>query len=137
VELSAASPHPHTSEMLARLGGFLDAFAKGDIAFFERHLRADAALVFPEMSQPVDKAGCIASVSSHPPYTSHRILSEPILQPIGVTTTIITLLAEVGTAANDVARSTMITAIVDEGDPWQLVHLQWTPAAHTNKEGTQ
>lgn len=44
------------------------------------------------------------------------------------------LIAEVATAADETARPTFITAVIDESDPWQLVHLQWTPAAPTNPE---
>src|SRR5919197_6019233 len=58
VELAAASAQPQTRELLARMGGFLDAFATSDVRFVERHLRADAILIFPGMSRPVDKQGC-------------------------------------------------------------------------------
>lgn len=134
-ELAAASDRPRTRELLARMGGFLDAFAAGDVTFFERHLRPDALLVFPGMAGPVDKQGCIDSVSSHPPYRRHRIRTEPVVRLLGTATTVITVTAEVATAADDTARPTFITAVIDEGDPWQLVHLQWTPAAPNHKEG--
>src|SRR5918992_3671566 len=35
-ELAAVSDQPRTRELLARMGGFLDAFAAGDVAYFER-----------------------------------------------------------------------------------------------------
>jgi len=41
----------------------------------------------------------------------------------------------VATIADDTVRPTFITAVIDEGDPWQLAHLQWTPAAPTEKKG--
>jgi len=135
-ELAAGSAQPQTRRLLGRMGGFLDAFATSDSAFFERHLRPDAVLVFPGMSRPVDKQGCIDSVASHPPYRRHQILTEPIVRLLGAATTLITVNAEVATIADDTIRPTFITAVIDEGDPWQLAHLQWTPAAPTEKKGT-
>jgi DNA-binding transcriptional ArsR family regulator len=134
-ELGAVSDQPRTRELLARMGGFLDAFAAGDVAYFERHLRRDAVLVFPGMAGPVDKQSCIDSVGAHPPYRRHQILTEPVVRLLGAATTVITLTVEVATAADDTARRTFITAVIDEGDPWQLVHLQWTPATPNHEEG--
>jgi DNA-binding transcriptional ArsR family regulator len=134
-ELGAVSEQPRTRELLARMGGFLDAFAAGDVTFFQRHLRRDAVLVFPGMASPIDKQGCIDSVDSHPPYRHHQILTEPVVRLLGAATTVITLTAEVATAADDTARPTFITAVMNEGDPWQLVHLQWTPATPNHEEG--
>ncbi len=135
-ELAAVSAQPQTRELLARMGGFLDAFAAADVAFFERHLRPDAMLVFPGMSHPVDKQGCLDSVASHPPYRRNRILTEPVVRLLGAATTVITITAEVATVADDTACPTFITAVINEGDPWQLAHLQWTPAAPTEEKGT-
>lgn len=135
-ELAAVSAQPQARELLARMGGFLDAFAVSDTAFFERHLRTDAVLVFPGMTHPIDKQGCIDSVASHPPYRRHRILTEPVVRLIGAATTVITVTAEVATAADKAASSTFITAVINEGNPWQLAHLQWTPAGPTDKKGT-
>jgi DNA-binding transcriptional ArsR family regulator len=134
-ELAAASARPQTRELLARMGGFLDAFAASDVGFFERHLRPDAILIFPGTSQPVDKQACIDSVASHPPYRRYDILSEPVVRLLGAATTVITVTAKVATAADDAARSTFITAVIEETDPWQLVHLQWTPADPTHDGG--
>ena len=103
-ELAAASAQPQTRELLARMGGFLDAFAASDVGFFERHLRPDAVLIFPGMSQPVDKQGCLDSVASHPPYRRYDILSEPVVRLLGAATTVITVTAEVATAADEDAR---------------------------------
>lgn len=136
VELATGSAQPQTRQLLGRMGGFLDAFAASDTAYFERHLRPDAVLVFPGMPRPVDKQGCLDSVASHPPYRRHQILTEPIVRLLGAATTLITVTAEVATAADDTVRPTFITAVMDEGDPWQLAHLQWTPAAPTAKKGT-
>jgi DNA-binding transcriptional ArsR family regulator len=134
-ELAAASSQPQTRELLARMGGFLDAFAASDVGFFERHLRSDAVLIFPGRSQPVDKQGCLDSVASHPPYRRHAILTEPVIRLIGAATTVITVTAEVATAADDEARPVFITAVIAETDPWQLAHLQWTPADPTHDKG--
>jgi DNA-binding transcriptional ArsR family regulator len=134
-ELAAASEQPQTRELLARMGGFLDAFAASDVGFFERHLRPDAVLIFPGSSQPVDKQGCLDSVASHPPYRRYDILGEPVVRLLGAATTIITVIAEVATAADETERSTFITAVIEETDPWQLAHLQWTPADTTHGSG--
>ncbi len=131
-ELAAASARPQTRALLARIGGFLDAFATSDVGYFDHHLRADAILIFPGMAQPVDKQGCLDSVASHPPYRRHDILSEPLVRLMGPSTTVITVTAELATAANEAARLTFITAVIEETDPWQLVHLQWTPADPTS-----
>jgi DNA-binding transcriptional ArsR family regulator len=132
-ELAAGSAEPQTRQLLGRMGSFLDAFAAADTGFFERHLRSDAVLVFPGMPRPVGKQGCIDSVASHPPYRRHQILAEPTVRVLGPATTLMTVNAAVATAADDSARSTFITAVFCEGDPWQLAHLQWTPAAETEK----
>ena len=135
-ELAAASAQPQTRELLARMGGFLDAFAASDVGFFERHLRPDAVLIFPGMSQPVDKQTCLDSVALHPPYRRYDILSEPVVRLLGAATTVITVTAKVATAADEAARSTFVTAVIEETDPWQLAHLQWTPADPTDERGT-
>jgi DNA-binding transcriptional ArsR family regulator len=135
-ELAAASTQPRTRELLARMGGFLDAFATSDVGFFERHLRPDAVLVFPGMSQPVDKQGCLDSVASHPPYRHHEILTDPVVQVIGAATTVITFTAAVATAADEEPHPTFITAVIEDAEPWQLAHLQWTPASPTHDRGT-
>ena len=135
VELASASEQPQVRELLSRMGGFLDAFAAADTAFFERHLRCDAVLVFPGASRPVDKRSAMDSVAAHPPYRRHRILTEPIVRLLGAATTVMTVCAEVATAADQTARLTFITAVMHEGDPWQLAHLQWTPAAAHDQRG--
>jgi DNA-binding transcriptional ArsR family regulator len=134
-ELAEASAHPQTRELLARMGGFLDAFAASDVGFFERHLRPDAVLIFPGMSQPVDKQGCLESVASHPPYRRYDIRSEPVVRLLGAATTVITVTATVATAADEAATPTFVTAVIEEADPWQLAHLQWTPADPTHERG--
>jgi DNA-binding transcriptional ArsR family regulator len=127
-ELAAASDQPRTRELLARMGGFLDAFATADVGFFARHLRADAVLIFPGMSEPVDKQACLDAVASHSPYKRHDIRGEPVVRLVGAATSVITVTADEAAAADDGARLTFITAVIEESDPWQLAHLQWTPA---------
>jgi DNA-binding transcriptional ArsR family regulator len=134
-ELAATSAQPQTRELLARMGGFLDAFAASDVGFFERHLRPDAVLIFPGMFQPVEKQGCLDSVALHPPYRRYDILSEPVVRLLGAATTVITVTAKVATAADEAARFTFVTAVIEETDPWQLAHLQWTPADPTDERG--
>jgi DNA-binding transcriptional ArsR family regulator len=134
-ELGVASSRPRTRALLARIGGFLDAFAAGDVAFFQRHLRDDALLVFPGMPSPVDKQGCLDAVASHPPYRRHQVLTEPTVRPLAAGTSLITVTVEVATAADQIARPMFITAVMDEGTPWRLVHLQWTPAMPNHQEG--
>jgi hypothetical protein len=92
-------------------------------------------LIFPGASQPVDKQGCLDSVASHPPYRRYDILSEPVVRLLGAATTVITVTARVATAADEAARSTFITAVIEETDPWQLALLQWTPADPTHDRG--
>lgn len=134
-ELAVVSSQPRTRELLAWMGGFLDAFATGDVAFFDRHLRSDVVLVFPGLERPMGKQACLDSVASHPPYRRHQIIAEPAVRQLGAATTVITVMAEVATATDDTARPTVITAVIDERDPWQLVHLQWTPAAPPDQKG--
>jgi hypothetical protein len=132
-ELAAASKQPQTRRLLARIGGFLDAFARRDVAFFERHLRDDAVLIFPRATEPLGKADCIQSVSEHPPYQRHQILAEPKVQLIGSATTVVTFHAEISTAGQPRCRHTFVTAVMEERDPWQLAHLQWTEAGSTTR----
>lgn len=135
-ELAAVSEQPRTRELLARMGGFLDAFDASDVGFFERHLRPDAVLVFPGASGLFDKQSCLDSVASHLPYRRHHILTEPMVRLLGAATTVITVTAEVAIADDDTARPTFITAVMTESNPWQLAHLQWTPATPTAQKGT-
>jgi hypothetical protein len=107
------------------------AFANGDVAYFERHLRNDAVLIFPGSTEPIGKLACIQSVQEHPPYERHEILTEPTLQLIGSATTVLTFHAQVSTARQPRSRPTFITAVMEERDPWQLAHLQWTEVGST------
>ena len=133
-ELVAGSSRPKTQELLAHIGGFLDAFAARDVEFFEAHLRPDAVLVFPGMA-PIGKQACVDSVRSHAPYRRHTVLDEPTVQAIGPAAAVITIAVDVATAAEETGRRTTIAAVIEDGDPWQLVHLQWTPTTPTNPEG--
>jgi DNA-binding transcriptional ArsR family regulator len=133
-ELAAGSTRPKTQELLANIGGFLDAFAANDVDFFQTHLRPDAVLVFPGMA-PIGKQACVDSVRSHAPYRCHTILDEPTVQPIGAGAAVITMTVDVAAVADNTSHPTIVTAVIEDGDPWQLAHLQWTPTAPTNPEG--
>ena len=133
-ELANAAAQPRARDQLARMGAFLDAFAASDVGFFERHLRPDVVLIFPGAAAPFDKQGCLDSVASHPPYRRHEIVSEPVVQALGAATTVVTVTARVATAADSRDRLTFITAVIEESDPWQLAHLQWTPAAEPHDD---
>jgi len=127
-KLAAASTEPAAAVLLARMGGFLDAFAARDVAYFEHRLRDDAVLVFPGAGQVFDKAGCIATVATHGLYRHHQVVGEPAVQRAGESATVLTMLVD--TTTSDQAgpqRMFIISAVFDETDPWQLVHLQWTP----------
>ena len=47
----------------------------------------------------------------------------------------ITITVDVATVADIASQPTIVTAVIEDGDPWQLVHLQWTPTTPTNPEG--
>lgn len=127
--LRRGTDEPQAAELLGRMGGFLDAFGRGDVAFFERHLRDDAVLVFPELPEPIDKAACLASVTTHPPWLRHRVTRPPTVHTIGPAATVLTFTAAVRHRADHHDRHVTIGACFAETDPWQIVHLQWTTTA--------
>jgi DNA-binding transcriptional ArsR family regulator len=124
-KLASASAEPAARELLARMGGFLDAFGAADVAFFERHVRDDALLVFPGMA-PIGKAECLASVTSHPSWIRHDVVGEATAQAIGGAS-VLTFVADVRTSADPASRRVCISATFDSGEPWRIAHLQWTP----------
>jgi DNA-binding transcriptional ArsR family regulator len=136
VELGAASDHPRAQILLARMGAFLDAFSNADEAFFQRHLRKDVALVFPFESEPINKDGCLQAVASHPPWMKHRVIGEPLVQHLPGNATLLTFLAVVQSANDPDERPMFITACFEEPEPWELIHLQWTPATITTTTTT-
>jgi len=126
-KLAAASTEPAAAVLLARMGGFLDAFAARDVAYFEHRLRDDAVLVFPGAGQVFDKAGCIATVATHGLYRHHQVVGEPAVQRAGESATVLTMLVDTTTSGQAGPQRMFISAVFAETDPWQLVHLQWTP----------
>src|SRR5215471_1129234 len=126
-KLAAASTEPAAAVLLARMGGFLDAFAARDVVYFEQRLRDDAVLVFPGAGHVFDKAGCIATVATHELYRHHQVVGEPAVQRAGDSATVLTLLVDTTTSGQAGPQRMFVCAVFDETDPWQLVHLQWTP----------
>ncbi len=126
-KLAAASTEPAATVLLARMGGFLDAFAARDVAYFEQWLRDDAVLIFPGTGHVFDKAGCIAAVAAHGLYRHHHVVGEPAVQRAGESATVLTLLVDTATSGQAGPQRMFVSAVFDETDPWQLVHLQWTP----------
>lgn len=125
--LQAGADDHEAGELLGRMGAFLDAFAAADRAFFEAHLRDDAVLVFPD-SDIIDKAGCLEAVEGHPPWMRQEPTSVPVVQHLGASIRVITYRATVRHADDTDDRSVHIGACFCETDPWQIAHLQWTPA---------
>ncbi len=125
-ELRAASPTPDASEYLARVGGFLDAFATSDPSFFERHLADDAELIFPGSNDRWDKASTVSSVASHAPYV-HWDVANASVTTLGVGLTLVVAAVSVRTAAAAEASSVIQSMIFDDAqDPWMLRFLQQT-----------
>lgn len=125
--LSAASREPDVSAMLERVGGFLDGFAAGDAAFFQRHLADDVELIFPGSLQRWDKDSTVASVAGHAPYVEWTIESSTV-RPLAPSLTIVTIDVAVRTTENAAAASVTQTMIFDDtNEPWTLRFLQQTP----------
>ncbi len=126
--LAEASPDPDAGVFLARVGGFLDAFAQSDPEFFEKHLAVDAELIFPHSAKVWDKAATVASVAGHAPYVAWDISSSSLrsLGP-GLTLVIITVVVRTASAA---AASPVVQSMIfdDTSDPWSLRFLQQSPA---------
>lgn len=129
-ELASVSDDDTTSALLGRVGAVLDAFCARDVEFFRRHLRDDVVMVFPDLATPVTKQGCIDSVADHAGWLRHDI-AEPVSQRIGDRALLLTFRATIHHDDGTPARTEHVTAVFDEGDPWRLAHLQWTPAPAT------
>lgn len=126
-QLPAASPTPDADEYLARVGGFLDGFAHSDVSFFERHLAADAELIFPGSSARWDKASTVASVPGHAPYVEWNI-SDTTVSALGAHLVLVVATVDVRTSAAAETASVVQSMIFDdERDPWTLRFLQQTP----------
>jgi DNA-binding transcriptional ArsR family regulator len=129
--LAAHASAPFTSQLLGRLGAFLDGFATGTRAFFEQHLADDVELIFPDTVLAYDKQGCLDSVGEHPAWVRYDIEPGAVARGLG-THSLLSVIAVVEHTDDTEPRRVFITACFHETDPWQLVHLQWTNAAATD-----
>ena len=119
---------PGSVDVLARIGEFLDAFASGDVAFFERHLATDVELIFAATRSRWDRAATIDSVAAHPPYDIWDI-AEAATRSLAPGITLATIRASVRTVASAHAASVVQTMIFDDtADPWTLRFLQQSDA---------
>lgn len=126
-QLPTATSDPEASEYLARVGGFLDAFAQSDTGFFERHLSPDAELVFPGSPVRWDRASTVASVADHAPYVTWDI-AESTVRQLGAGLTLVVITVAVRTTAGDAADTVIQSMVFDDTqDPWTLRFLQQTP----------
>lgn len=116
-----------TAELLARMGAFLDAFSTGDRAFFERHLHDDVELLFPD-ADPINKTGCLDAVEQHPVWIRQTVTSSPLVRRAGPGVTVLSFRATVRHSDDTADRSVHISAVFTGTKPWQIIHLQWTPA---------
>ncbi len=125
--LSAAADDPDAAEFLARVGGFLDAFAQSDTSFFERHLSPDAELLFPGSPTRWNKASTIDSVAGHAPYVTWDVTDFDV-RLVGPGLSIVVAAVTVRTTAGNAAVSVTQSMIFDDTqDPWTLRFLQQTP----------
>lgn len=121
--LTEASPDPDASEYLARVGGFLDAFAASDTSYFERHLAADATLVFPGSSRVWDRASTIDSVAGHAPYIAWRV-SDSSIRTLAPSLTLVIVAAHVRTTDSDTSNAVVQSMVFDDSStPWTLRSL--------------
>lgn len=116
------------NEFLARVGGFLDAFAESDTALFERHLATDVELVFPGSPQRWDKRSTVASVAGHAPYVEWRI-SDSSLRELAPGLTLVTTTVAVRTTEGANAVPVVQSMVFDDtGNPWTLRFVQQSSA---------
>lgn len=126
-ELSAVGSNPDEQEYLARVGGFLDAFAASDASFFERHLADDVELVFPGSAMRWTKQQTVDSVGGHAPYVEWSV-SEFGVRPLGGAITLVVATVVVRTTISSAASSVVQTMVFDDSrTPWALRFLQQTP----------
>jgi DNA-binding transcriptional ArsR family regulator len=133
--LAKTSLAPLTSELLRRLGAFLDAFASSDRAFFERHLADDVQLIFPDAPEAYDKLGCLEGVGEHPAWVRYDIEPGAVARPLGAHS-LLSATAIVEHADDSHPRRVFVSACFHESAPWHLLHLQWTSAAPTASESS-
>jgi len=133
--LGEAASSPLASDLLRRVGGFLDAFAAGDVAFFERHLHDDVLLVFPGLRRPLGKRECVDSVRSHPAWTHWELHGEPAVRRLGEGASILTFAASIRGEGDQAARRVLMSVLFTEQDgDWRVLHLQQTQAPAGGRE---
>ena len=127
-QLPNAAQTPDGKEYLARVGGFLDAFAQSDASFFQRHLGDDVQLLFPGSPTRWDKASTVASVSGHAPYVAWEI-SESSVTTLAAGLTLVVVTVEVRTTASNSAVPVIQSMVFDDSqDPWTLRFLHQSSA---------
>ncbi|MEM9515368.1 MAG: metalloregulator ArsR/SmtB family transcription factor [Actinomycetota bacterium] len=129
-QLASKEPQRDAARYQARIGQFLDAFARSDTAFFERHVRDDAQFVFPSFPRALGKADVTKEVEGHPPFTAWDLLApgHVVAAPGGVV--VLTSTVTSATTMRETPSTFHVTAVfVDEPDTtWRLLHMQWTSA---------
>jgi len=127
-QLPASTRDSEASDFLARVGGFLDGFARSDTSFFERHLADDAELIFPGSAVRWDKPSTVASVAEHSPFVTWDIVDADV-RPLGRDLTIVVVTVGVRTAAAAEATTVIQSMVFDDArEPWTLRFLQQTSA---------
>jgi hypothetical protein len=124
--LSGFARHSTERMLLARIGDYLDAIAKGDVEFFERTLTEDARLIFPGESNTYTKAECVAAMVGHPVYHQYD-LTDPHVVHIGESTAVFTHRATVMHEQQERPRSVVAsTVLVRQDGEWRMALHQWT-----------
>jgi hypothetical protein len=124
--LAGFARHSLERMLLARLGDFLDAIAKGDVEFFERNLTDEAMLIFPGESNTYTKAECVAAMVDHPVYHKYD-LTDPHVVHIGESTAVFTHHATVMHEQQERPRSVVVsTVLVHQNGEWRMALHQWT-----------
>lgn len=129
--LAETDDTPAVAVMQRRAGEFLDAFATGDVAFFEEHLAEDVSIIFPGMDGKLAKVDVIAQVREHPPYTEWKVLGTSSIQMLGGGSTLLTARTSSTTVNRTRPAEVFMTVVyTDDADGgWQLRHLQQTVTA--------
>ncbi|MFL6140419.1 MAG: DUF4440 domain-containing protein [Labedaea sp.] len=126
--LAGFARHSTERMLLARLGEFLDAIAKNDVAFIETNLTDDAVLIFPGRDNTYTKAQCLAAIANHQPYTQYDLAESRIVR-LDAATAVLTHRATGYNAAHPRPFTVTVSSVLVHDDgAWRLALLQWTPA---------
>ncbi|MEM9132659.1 MAG: winged helix-turn-helix domain-containing protein [Actinomycetota bacterium] len=128
--LPSGEVRPEVAVLQRRIGQFLDAFARNDVAFFETHVSDDAQFVFPDFDRPLHKSDVLAEVIDHPPFTSWEIVGPGRTVALPAGTTLFTSTARTTTTLRTTPDAIHVTVVFAESpdDAWRLCHMQWTRA---------